>query len=268
MANTLQTSIRSMIDEAVQTSVKSLIAESVQTATAPLVDMLQAMAIQIRELSKLQVSKTQEQINSDAETAKKLKDEEREKERSRKEFKDKDHELAQKCNEEEQAAIHEPISAQPSQAMKTRNKNKRKAVAEVMKRAEQNSQRVIETVGMNVQPLDEEEEEDIDELNRRKKRANESSTATPSSRPTVAQPSRPPQPVCHYRSECRRPRRDDRRPNDRRPDDNNQRGEYQQSGEGKEILKALLADDSGSYWAYSDIETNDDEFPCLMAKEE
>ncbi|XP_047314555.1 uncharacterized protein LOC124918450 [Impatiens glandulifera] len=72
----------------------------------------------------------------------------------------------------------------------------------------------------------------------------------------------------HYRSECRRPRRDDRRPDDRRPDDNNQIGEYQQSGEDKEIQKALLADDGGSYWAYSDTENNDNKFPYLMAKEE
>ncbi|XP_047320309.1 probable polygalacturonase At3g15720 [Impatiens glandulifera] len=88
------------------------------------------MTVQIGELSKLQVSKTQEQINSDAETAKKLQDEERERERSRKELEEKDHELAPKCNEEEQAAIQESILAQPSHAMKTRNKNKRKAVAE------------------------------------------------------------------------------------------------------------------------------------------
>ncbi|XP_047312514.1 DNA ligase 1-like [Impatiens glandulifera] len=194
MANTAQTSIRSMIDEAVQTSVKSLIAESVQTTTSPLVDMLQAMAVQIGELSKLQVSKTQEQFNSDAETAKKLQDEERERERLRKELEDKDHALAKQCEEEEQADLHEPIPAQISHAMKTRNKNKRKAVAEVMKREEQNSQRVIEPVGLNVQPLDEEEEEDIEELNRRKKKAIGSSTATP--RPIIAQTSRPPKPVC------------------------------------------------------------------------
>ncbi|XP_047310866.1 uncharacterized protein LOC124914373 [Impatiens glandulifera] len=196
MTNTVQTSIRSMIDEAVQTSVKSLITESIQTATAPLVDMLQAMTVQIGELSKLHVSKTQEHINSDAETAKKLQDEERERERSRKELEEKDHELAQKCNEEEHATIHEPIPAQPSHAMKTRNKGKRKAVAKVLKRAEQNSQRVTEPVGLNVQTLDEEEEEDIEELNRRKKREMESSTATPSSRPIVAQTSRPPKLVC------------------------------------------------------------------------
>ncbi|XP_047314612.1 uncharacterized protein LOC124918552, partial [Impatiens glandulifera] len=195
MTNTAQTSIRLMIDEAVQTSVKSLIAESVQTATAPLVDMLQAMAAQIGVLSKLQVSKTQEQINSDAETANKLQDGERERERLRKEIEEKDHELAKQCNEEEQAALQEPIPAQPSHAMKTRNKNKRKAVSEVMKRAERNSQRVIEPVSVNEEPLDEEEEEDLEELNRRKKKAVDISTATPSSRPIVAQTPLPPKPT-------------------------------------------------------------------------
>ncbi|XP_047313837.1 uncharacterized protein LOC124917440 [Impatiens glandulifera] len=153
------------------------------------------MAAQIGELSKLQVNNTQAQINSDAETAKRLQDEERERERLRKETEEKDLALAKQCNEEEQTALQEPIPAQPSHAIKTRNKNKRKAVVEVMKRAERNSRRVIEPVGLNEEPLDEEEEEDLEELNRRKKKAVEISTATPSSRPIIAQTSRPPKPA-------------------------------------------------------------------------
>ncbi|XP_047320548.1 calponin homology domain-containing protein DDB_G0272472-like [Impatiens glandulifera] len=191
-ANTTQTSIKSMINETVQTSIKSMIAESVQTATAPLIDMLQAMAAQIEELSKLQVNKTQAQISSDAETAKKLQDEEKERERLRKEIEEKDHELAKQCNEEEQAALQEPTPAQPSHSMKTRNKNKRKAVAEVMKLEERNSRREIQPVRLNEEPLDEEEEKDLEILNRRKKKPVEISTATPSIRPIVAQTPRLP----------------------------------------------------------------------------
>ncbi|XP_047331314.1 uncharacterized protein LOC124934863 [Impatiens glandulifera] len=195
IANTAQTSIKSMIDETVQTSIKSMIAESVQTATAPLLDILQAMAAHIKELSKLQVNKTQEQIRSDAETAKKLQDEEKERERLRKEVEDKDNELAKQCNEEEHAALQESTPVQASHFMKTRNKNKRKAVAAVMKLAEQSGLREIQPVGLNEFPLDEEEEEDIKQLNRRKKKAVETSIAIPSTRPIVAQPSRPSRPV-------------------------------------------------------------------------
>ncbi|XP_047320679.1 uncharacterized protein LOC124924725 [Impatiens glandulifera] len=191
IANTTQTSIKSMIDETVQTSINSMIAESVQIATAPLIDMMQAMAAQIEELSKLQVNKTQAQISSDAETAKKLQDEEKERERLRKEIEDKDHELAKQCNEEEETALQESTPAQPSHSMKTRNKNKRKAVPAVMKLAERSGLGEIQLVGLNEEPLDKEEEEDIKQLNRRKKKAVE----IPSTRLIVAQPSRPPRPV-------------------------------------------------------------------------
>ncbi|XP_047335612.1 uncharacterized protein LOC124939148 [Impatiens glandulifera] len=193
LSNTIQGSVQTEIANTVRTSIKSMIDEA-------------AIALQIAELSKIQVSKTQEQIESDAETAKRLQEEERERERLQKEIEEKDHEFAQKCNEEEQAAIQEPTPAQPSttpaqpsHAMKTRNKKKRKAVAEVIKRAEQSSQRVIVPVGLNVQPVadeeEDEEEEDIEELNWRKKRTLEMSTAIPSSRPIVAQPPHQPKPV-------------------------------------------------------------------------
>ncbi|XP_047335688.1 uncharacterized protein LOC124939239 [Impatiens glandulifera] len=155
------------------------------------------MAAQIGELSKLQVNNTQKQINSNAETAKRLQDEERERERLRKEIEEKGLALAKQCDKEEQAALQESTLAQHSHSMKTRNKNKRKAVAQVMKLAEQNSRREIEPVGLNAQPLDEEEEEeDLEALNRRKKKVVEISTATPSSRPIIAQTSRPQKPAC------------------------------------------------------------------------
>ncbi|XP_047313713.1 uncharacterized protein LOC124917297 [Impatiens glandulifera] len=190
--NTTQTSMKSMIDETVQTSIKSMIAESVQIATAPLIDMMQAMAAQIEELSKLQVNKTQAQISSDTETTKELQDEEKERERLRKEIEDKDHELSKQCNEEEEAALQESTLAQPSHSMKTRNKNKRKTIAAVMKLAERSGLGEIQPVRLNEEPLDEEEEEeDIKQLNRRKKKAVE----IPSNRTIVAQPSRPPRPV-------------------------------------------------------------------------
>ncbi|XP_047309856.1 uncharacterized protein LOC124913306 [Impatiens glandulifera] len=62
-------------------------------------------------------------------------------------------------------------------------------------------------------------------------------------------------------SECRRSRRDDRK-----PANNYQRGDNQQNGEGKETQKALIASDGRSEWAYSD--SDEDGVTCLMAKEE
>ncbi|XP_047331615.1 uncharacterized protein LOC124935211 [Impatiens glandulifera] len=164
----LSNSIKSMIDTAMQTL---------------------AMAIQIGEMSKVQVSTTQTQIESDTEIAKRLQEEEMEWERVQKEIEDKDFEFAQKCNEEEQANIQKLPPVQPSHSMDTRNKKKRSAVAKVLKRAEQ---RAVVPVVLNVQPLDEEEEEDFEELNQRKRRATAGSTATPSFRPITAPPLPPP----------------------------------------------------------------------------
>ncbi|XP_047335531.1 uncharacterized protein LOC124939063 [Impatiens glandulifera] len=72
----------------------------------------------------------------------------------------------------------------------------------------------------------------------------------------------------HYKSECRKPRRDDRRLDDQRPANNNQRGEHLQFGESKEVHKELIADDGGSLWAHTDSDNDDKGFTCLMAKEE
>ncbi|XP_047313815.1 uncharacterized protein LOC124917409, partial [Impatiens glandulifera] len=148
---------------------------------------------QLNNVDLHQISKTQEQIESDVETAKRVQDEERERERLQKEIEDKDYEFAQKCNEEEQANIQEPPPVQPSHSMNTRNKKKWSVVAKVIKRAEQ---RAVVPVVLNVQPLDEEEEEDIEELNQRKRRATEGSTATPNFRPIITPPLPPPKPVC------------------------------------------------------------------------
>ncbi|XP_047314060.1 actin cytoskeleton-regulatory complex protein PAN1-like [Impatiens glandulifera] len=75
--------------------------------------------------------------------------------------------------------------------MDTRNKKKRSAVKNVIKRAEQ---RAAVPVVLNAQPLD--EEEDAEELNQRKRRTTEGSTATPSVRQIIALPPPPPKPVC------------------------------------------------------------------------
>ncbi|XP_047306269.1 uncharacterized protein LOC124909655 [Impatiens glandulifera] len=157
----VRASVHSEIVETVQTSIKSMIAES---------------------------------ISSDAETAKKLQDEDEKRERLRKEIEDKDHELVKQYNDEEKVAQPELIPAQALHSMKMRNKNKRKAVATVMKLAERSGLGEIQPVGQNEEPLDEEEEDTI-RLNRRKKKAVEYSIAIPSSRPIAAQPSRPSRPV-------------------------------------------------------------------------
>ncbi|XP_047331575.1 uncharacterized protein LOC124935169 [Impatiens glandulifera] len=65
----------------------------------------------------------------------------------------------------------------------------------------------------------------------------------------------------HYRSKCRRPRRDDRK-----PENNYQRGDNQQNGEGNETKKVLITSDGGSEWAYSD--SDEERVTCFMAKEE
>ncbi|XP_047335625.1 putative golgin subfamily A member 6-like protein 3 [Impatiens glandulifera] len=192
LTKTVRASIHSEIVETVQTSIKSMIDESVQTAIAPLLDMMQAMASQIEELSKMQADKTQEQIRADAETARRLQEEDEARERLRKEIEDKDHELAKQCNEEKKAALPESTPAQASHSMKTRNKNKRKTVATLMKQAERSGLEEIQPVGQLEKLLDDEEEEDTTRLNRRKKKAIEVSTTVPSSDPIVAQSSRPP----------------------------------------------------------------------------
>ncbi|XP_047335433.1 protein REDUCED CHLOROPLAST COVERAGE 1-like [Impatiens glandulifera] len=117
------------MDRSMQTTIQAMISESIKAATAPLLDMLQAMAIQIGDMSKDQVSSTQTQIEKDTETARKLQEEEIERERVQKELEDKDHELAQKCNEEEQANAQESAHGQSSHSMSTRNKNKKKRSA-------------------------------------------------------------------------------------------------------------------------------------------
>ncbi|XP_047339850.1 autophagy-related protein 23-like [Impatiens glandulifera] len=174
----VRASIHSEIVETVQTSIKTMIDESVKTATAPLLEMMQAMTAQIEELSKLQADRTQEQICADAETTQRIQDEEDARERLRKETEDKDHELAKKFNEEEKGDQPESTSVQASHSMKTRNKNKRNKIVSLLHQVEQS-----------------EEEEDAARLNPRKKKAVETSTASPSSGPTVAQSSRPPRPV-------------------------------------------------------------------------
>ncbi|XP_047329346.1 uncharacterized protein LOC124932718 [Impatiens glandulifera] len=150
------------------------------------------MAAQIEELSKLQANKTQEQIRADAETARRLQDEDEARKRLRKEIEDKDHELAKKCNEEEKAAQTESTPAQASHSMKTRNKNQRKAIVTLMKQVERSGLGELQPDGQFEEPLDEEEEEDASRLNRQKKKAVEASTTLPSSGPIVAQSSRPP----------------------------------------------------------------------------
>ncbi|XP_047326553.1 ribosomal biogenesis protein LAS1L-like [Impatiens glandulifera] len=153
------------------------------------------MAAQIEELSKLQVDRTQEQIRADAETARRIQDEEDARERLRKETEDKDHELVKKYNEEEKVAQPESTSAQASHSMKTRNKNKRKKIVSLLHQVEQSDIEEFQPDEQFEEPLNEEEEEDATRLNPRKKKAVETSTASPSSSPTVAQSSRPPRPI-------------------------------------------------------------------------
>ncbi|XP_047335480.1 uncharacterized protein LOC124939006 [Impatiens glandulifera] len=65
----------------------------------------------------------------------------------------------------------------------------------------------------------------------------------------------------HYRSECQKPLRDNRKPND-------QREEHQSNNQGKEIQKALIDDDDGSQWAHTDSDSDDEGINCLMENEE
>ncbi|XP_047339787.1 uncharacterized protein LOC124943296 [Impatiens glandulifera] len=46
------------------------------------------------------------------------------------------------------------------------------------------------------------------------------------------------------------------------------RGEHQQSGEGKEIQKALITDDGGSLWPHTDSDSDDEGITCLMVNQE
>ncbi|XP_047309685.1 uncharacterized protein LOC124913108 [Impatiens glandulifera] len=66
----------------------------------------------------------------------------------------------------------------------------------------------------------------------------------------------------HYRSECRKPRRDDRKSTDQ-----NQREDHQSNNQNKEIQKAFLEDDSESKWTQSDSDSYDEGIRCLMANE-
>ncbi|XP_047313947.1 putative uncharacterized protein DDB_G0287113 [Impatiens glandulifera] len=140
---------------------------------------MQAMETQIEELSKLQADRTQEQIRADAETARRIQDEDEARERLKKETEDKDHELAQKYNEEEKAAQPESTSAQASHSMKTRNKNKRKKIVSLLHQVEQSGIEEFQPDEQFEEPLDEEEEEYATRLNPRKKKAEQTKSYKP-----------------------------------------------------------------------------------------
>ncbi|XP_047331470.1 uncharacterized protein CG45076-like [Impatiens glandulifera] len=143
LTETVRASIHSEIAEAAQTSIKSMIAETVQTSI------------------KSMIAKS---IRADAETARRLQDEDEQRERLRKEIEDRDHELAKQYDDKEKAAQPESSSAQGSHSMKTRNKNKRKAVLTLLKQVERSGLEEFQPVGQYEQPLDEEEEEDAAQL--------------------------------------------------------------------------------------------------------
>ncbi|XP_047309756.1 uncharacterized protein YGR130C-like [Impatiens glandulifera] len=187
LVETVWESIHAEIVETVQTSIKTTIDKSVEMATAPLLEMMQAMAAQIKELTKLQAARTQEQIRLDAETARRIQTEEEDKERLRKETEDNDLKLAKKIVEDEQAAQPKPTPIQAPHSMVTRIRGKRKKITNLLKLVEQSGIECSQPVGQSEEPLDEEKEEDVEQLNRRKKKAVKSSIASPSLGPTIDQ---------------------------------------------------------------------------------
>ncbi|XP_047313853.1 cytoskeleton-associated protein 2-like [Impatiens glandulifera] len=175
----VRASIHAEIVETVQTSIKTTIDKSVEMATALLLEMMQAMAAQIEELTKLQAARTQEKIRLDAETARRIHTEEEDMERLRKETEDNDLMLAKKLAEEEKAAQPEPTAIQAPHSMLTRKKGKRKQIASLIKQVERSGIEDHQPVGQSEEPVDEEEEDD-GQLNLRKKKVVESSIASPS----------------------------------------------------------------------------------------
>ncbi|XP_047340579.1 uncharacterized protein LOC124944302 [Impatiens glandulifera] len=67
----------------------------------------------------------------------------------------------------------------------------------------------------------------------------------------------------HYKSECRKSRRDDIKLTDQKP-----REDHQSTKHNKEIQKALLADDDVSKWAQSDSDIYNEEVRCFMENDE
>ncbi|XP_047331479.1 uncharacterized protein LOC124935061 [Impatiens glandulifera] len=66
-----------------------------------------------------------------------------------------------------------------------------------------------------------------------------------------------------YKSECQKPRTDDKKPTDQKP-----REDYQPSKHNNEVQKALLADDGESKWAQNDSDSDNEEVRCFMTNDE
>ncbi|XP_047335508.1 protein FAM50A-B-like [Impatiens glandulifera] len=131
------------VTESRTTTLNSKLIESVkatvESSTAPLLEMMQVMAAQIEELTKIKAVTTQEQIRANAEIALRIQTEEEKQERLRKELEEKDFMVAQNLQKEEEAKQKqtEPVQAEQTTGMVTRGrKKKRKKIADLLSRVE------------------------------------------------------------------------------------------------------------------------------------